>query len=62
MTLGVVVLVVSVAPGVPRNPTRRGQQQQQLCTIPPYIRTSTRCHMYVLKYNQVPYAHDTWFI
>ena len=29
MTLGVAVQVVSVAPGVPRSPTRRVQQRQQ---------------------------------
>ena len=34
MTLGVVVLVVSVAPGVPRSPTRRVQQHEQCVRFP----------------------------
>ena len=37
MTLGVVVLVVSVAPGIPRGSTRRVQQQQQQCVQSPHI-------------------------
>ena len=32
-SLGVVALVVSVALGIPRSPTRRVQQQQQLSLI-----------------------------
>ena len=46
-SLGVVVLVVSVAPGIARNPTRRVQQQQ--CVQSP--RTSTRIYIYYLVYS-----------
>ena len=60
MTLDVVVLVVSVAPGIPRRPTRRVQQQQQ-CTIPTYIRTRYRMYvLYQISYIYTWYAYDTW--
>ena len=57
--LGVVVLVVSVAPGIPRNPTRRVQQQQQRAQSP---HTSTDI-VYVRTYvYQASYAYDTWYM
>ena len=48
MTLGVVVFVVSVAPGKPRSPTRRVQQQQCVCPTCIY----TRYHN----------AYDSWYV
>ena len=45
-SFGVVVLVVSVAPGIPRNPTRRYQQRQHRVRFP-----RTTFHMI---------SHDTW--
>ena len=42
MTLGVVVLVVSVAPGIPCSPTQRVQQQQCVLSIYHQIAFETR--------------------